>query len=187
MNGFECLVFRFGDLALNAGPIDEGIPNSSENWNGFVFLFVFRFGDPDLVVGSMDQGIPNSSENSNGFDFLVFKFKLVFGDPDRRGWPDGGTLKSNSSLTRRLLLGWSLPSVLHALANGEGSISISSEKVNGGGGGRGALVFVVFAENGGLETNAGGCARDCASSGFSVGAGGVEEIRSITSGILCFV
>lgn len=152
-----------------------------------MFLFVFRFGDFDLVVGPMDEGITSSSENSNGFDFLVFEFKLRFGDLDRRGWPDGGTLKSNSSLTRRLLLGLLSSNVSRAFANGEENISISSENVNAGGG-RGALVFVVFAENGGgLETNADGGARDCAGGGFSAGAGGVEEMRSITSGIFCFV
>lgn len=76
------------------------------------------------------------------------------------------------------------------LIDGEENILISSENVNGRRGGRGALVFVVvFAENGGgLETSAGdggSGARDCGA-GFSTGAGGVEEIRSMTSGILFF-
>lgn len=153
-------------------------------------LFARGFGDLDGDFLPVDEGIFNSSENSNGFDCLVCVFKLVFGDPDRRCWPDGGTLKSNSSLSRRLLLGLS-SSVSRAPANGEEKTSISSENVNAGGGGRGALVFVfvvvVFAENGGgLETNGGGGARDCAGGGFPAGAGGVEEMRSIMSGILFF-
>lgn len=143
---------------------------------------MFRFGDFDLIVGSIDEDIPGSSENSNGFDFLAFVFKPRF-----RGWPDGGTLKS-SSLSLRLLLGL-LSIVSRAFSNGEENISISSEIVNGGGGGRGALVFVVvFAENGGeLETNAAAVAgaRDVGAD-FPAGAGGVEEIKSIMSGILFF-
>lgn len=115
----------------------------------------------------------------------MFGLRLRFGDLDLDLRCVGaGAVKSNSSLNRRLLLGLLSCDSWCALADGKEKTSISSEKVNCGGGRGAALVEVLVAEKcGGLEDNAGGAGADGA--GFpAAGAGGVEEMRSMMSGIL---